>query len=238
MDLGKAAVMRLVPDLAISGPRYAGRDEKGMWNTAGVGARRERRALCALAATFGALLIVWSVSPGSASAKTPAHASRQDIDRAVEEASVRFGLPSVWIRAVMRVESGGRRDAVSPKGAMGLMQLMPSTWREVSAEFGLGDDPFEPRANILAGAAYLRRMHDRYGAPGFLAAYNAGPARYESFLTGRQPLPAETLAYLGKLGPVVSGPVQSSVTAINADWQASAMFVTPGRDLSRQEPVR
>ncbi len=138
----------------------------------------------------------------------------------------------------MRVESGDRRDAVSPKGAMGLLQLMPSTWREVSAEYGLGDDPFEPRANILAGAAYLRQMHDRYGAPGFLAAYNAGPARYESFLTGRQPLPAETLAYLRKLGPIVSRPVQPSAAVINADWRVSAIFVTPGRDLSRLEAAR
>lgn len=227
-------MMRLVADIATSGlRRYAGRDEKRMRKVAGVRARRGRRAFCSLAAAFWALLIVWSVSPGSASATTHSHAGRQDIDRAVEEASVRFALPAVWIKTVMRVESGGRRDAVSPKGAMGLLQLMPSTWREVSAEYGLGDDPFEPRANILAGVAYLRRMHDRYGAPGFLAAYNAGPARYESFLAGRQPLPAETLAYLRKLGPVVSRPTQPPAGVINADWRASAIFVTPGQDPSR-----
>ncbi|MBU6299154.1 MAG: lytic transglycosylase domain-containing protein, partial [Alphaproteobacteria bacterium] len=61
--------------------------------------------------------------------------------------------------------------------------------------YGLGDDPFNARDNILAGTAYLRQMFDRFG-DGFLAAYNAGPGRYQAYLDGRQSLPAETLSYL------------------------------------------
>src|SRR3546814_3022380 len=85
----------------------------------------------------------------------------------------------------MRVESRGDVRAVSPKGAMGLMQLMPDTWASLRVRLGLGANPYDPRDNILAGAAYLREMHDRYGSPGFLAAYNAGPGRYEEYLAGR-----------------------------------------------------
>ena len=60
------------------------------------------------------------------------------------------------------------------------MQIMPQTWAELRARYGLGTDPYDPHDNILAGAAYIRELHDRYGAPGFLAAYNAGPGRYEA----------------------------------------------------------
>jgi soluble lytic murein transglycosylase-like protein len=56
---------------------------------------------------------------------------------------------------------------MSPKGAMGLMQIMPKTWRRAAQpSYGLGDDPWQPRDNILAGAAYLREMHDRYRLDG------------------------------------------------------------------------
>jgi soluble lytic murein transglycosylase-like protein len=65
---------------------------------------------------------------------------------------------------------------------MGLMQIMPETWAILRARYGLGPNPYDPRDNILAGAAYLRELHDRYGAPGFLATYDAGPVRYEEHL--------------------------------------------------------
>jgi len=76
----------------------------------------------------------------------------------VSEAAQRFGLPEAWICAVIRVESRGDPRAVSPAGAMGLMQVMPSTWAELRIRHALGRDPFEPRDNILAGTAYLREM--------------------------------------------------------------------------------
>ena len=103
----------------------------------------------------------------------------------IAEAARRFGIPAAWIRAVMRIESANNVRAVSPKGAMGLMQIMPETWIDLRVRHRLGTDPYNPRDNILAGSAYLREMHDRYGSPGFLAAYNAGPGRYEEYLAGR-----------------------------------------------------
>lgn len=119
----------------------------------------------------------------------------------VAEASLRFGVPVVWIEGVMQAESGGRtmlngRPIVSRAGAMGLMQLMPGTWNELRAALRLGSDPFDPRDNIFAGTAYLRRMYDRFGYPGMFAAYNAGPGRYAAWLAGRRVLPGETMAYL------------------------------------------
>ena len=123
----------------------------------------------------------------------------------IAEASQRFGIPAKWIRAVMRIESGGDRRAVSRKRAMGLMQIMPQTWAEVRARYALGRNPFDPHDNILAGAAFLREMHDRYGSPGFLAAYNAGPARYEDYRDRRRALPPETVAYVAALVPLVGG---------------------------------
>ena len=97
----------------------------------------------------------------------------------IAEAAQRFGVPEAWIRAVMRVESAGDVRAISSAGAIGLMQIMPATWAELRVRHRLGGDPYDPRDNILAGAAYLREMHGRYGSPGFLAAYNHRPGRYE-----------------------------------------------------------
>jgi hypothetical protein len=141
----------------------------------------------------------------------------------IREASSRFGVPERWIRAVMRQESGGRLyDAsgypiTSPVGAMGLMQVMPHTYDILRARHGLGSDPYEPRDNILAGAAYIRQMYDRYGSPGFLAAYNAGPDRVDGYLSGAKILPDETINYIAsvapRLGPEVamSGPMTEYV---------------------------
>ena len=123
----------------------------------------------------------------------------------VTEASKRFTVPEHWIRAVMRVESDSKQRARSSKGAMGLMQIMPKTWADLRARYGLGADPFDPRDNILAGAAYIRELSDRYGTPGFLAAYNAGPGRYERHLATGRPLPDETQAYVATLTPMLKG---------------------------------
>jgi hypothetical protein len=125
----------------------------------------------------------------------------------VSEAAKRFAIPERWIRAVIQAESAGDVHAVSPKSAMGLMQIMPATWAELRARYGLGDDPFKPRDNILAGTAYLREMLDRFGKKGFLAAYNAGPTRYEEYRAKGRPLPRETIDYLKKLAPIIDGTV-------------------------------
>jgi soluble lytic murein transglycosylase-like protein len=119
----------------------------------------------------------------------------------IAAASARFGVSADWIRAVMARESAGLtalRGApiVSSAGAMGLMQLMPDTWSEIRARYGLGNDPFNPHDNIFAGTAYLREMFDRYGYPNLFAAYQAGPGRLDAVLAGAKPLPVTTKTYL------------------------------------------
>jgi hypothetical protein len=153
----------------------------------------------------------------------------------VRNASLRFGIPEHWIWAVMRVESAGRIDARSHAGAMGLMQVMPGTWANLTARHSLGGNAYDPRANIMAGAAYLRDMHDRYGSPGFLAAYNAGPGRYEQYLRGARGLPTETQNYVAKLAPMIGdgGPNLVTVSTIAAapaiqsprpSWTQASLF--------------
>jgi hypothetical protein len=145
----------------------------------------------------------------------------------VDEASRRFSIPAPWIRSVMQIESGGDADALSPKGAMGLMQIMPETYTALRQAFGLGADPYQPRDNIMAGAAYLREMLDLYGTSGFLAAYNAGPARYEEHLATREPLPEETQIYLSRLAPMLSGVQIGSIsaTANPVTWMTAPLFI-------------
>jgi hypothetical protein len=147
----------------------------------------------------------------------------------VTEASRRFGVPEHWIRAVMHVESGGKQRTRSSKGAMGLMQIMPKTWTDLRARHGLGADPYDPHDNILAGAAYIRELHDRYGAPGFLAAYNAGPGRYERHLATGRPLPDETRAYIATLTPMLKSKranVPMGAVARTFAWANSSLFAT------------
>jgi membrane-bound lytic murein transglycosylase MltF len=133
----------------------------------------------------------------------------------------------------MQAESGGDARAVSPKGAMGLMQIMPETWASLRLRYGLGADPFDPHDNIIAGAAYLRELHDRYGSPGFLAAYNAGPARYEDHLATGQPLPAETRAYVALLAPLIgTGAIDETATVAIAarSWTEAPLFTVRAYD--------
>jgi hypothetical protein len=104
------------------------------------------------------------------------------------------------------------------------MQVMPETWADLRLRYDLGNDPYDPHDNILAGTAYLRELRDQYGSPGFLAAYNAGPARYEEHLTGR-PLPAETQAYLQKLVPGIGGDIAASSSAAKLRSSAGTPFV-------------
>lgn len=148
----------------------------------------------------------------------------------VAEAARRFSIPEAWIWSVMRVESAGDPTATSHAGAMGLMQVMPGTYAELRARYGLGPNAYDPRASILAGAAYLREMHDRYGSAGFLAAYNAGPGRWEDYVSRGRPLPAETVAYMARLGPLIGGSAAPSPTVVaqldRFAWRRASLFVT------------
>jgi len=154
-----------------------------------------------------------------------------DIASHVTEAAQRFGIPEQWIYAVMRTESAGQIRAVSSAGAMGLMQLMPATWARQRARFGLGADPFDPRENIMAGTSYLREMYDSYGASGMLAAYNAGPGRYQDWRDRGRLLPAETRAYVAKIAPMLQPGSVATVVAstspmqqVRIAWAESRLF--------------
>jgi membrane-bound lytic murein transglycosylase B len=158
----------------------------------------------------------------------------------VAEASQRFGIPASWIRAVMQVESFGDVRALSPKGAMGLMQIMPESWATLRSRYGLGGDPYDAHDNILAGAAYLRELLDRYGSPGFLAAYNAGPARYEDHLATGRALPAETQAYVTSLAPMIGGGTIDDATVVNAvvrSWTEAPLFVVSAESTAAKSPA-
>ena len=132
-------------------------------------------------------------------------------DPLIGEASKRFDVPEKWIRIVMQVESGGRTMAgekqriVSRAGAMGLMQLMPDTYRDMRTEFGLGSDPFAPRDNIFAGAAYLHWLKGKYGYPAMFAAYNDGPGNLEARLMNAGLLPQETRTYVARVTAAIEG---------------------------------
>jgi hypothetical protein len=124
----------------------------------------------------------------------------------ISEAAQRFGRPEAWVRAVMQAESRGAADAKSPAGAMGLMQIMPDTYAELRADYGLGANAYDPHDNIIAGTAYMSEMIELFGVPNFLAAYNAGPARVESHLRRGSPLPRETQRYLAQIGELPAAP--------------------------------
>ncbi len=134
-------------------------------------------------------------SPPPAAAVTPAPAP-DDPRQLVTEAALRQGLPPELLHAIARVESGYRQDAVSPKGAVGIMQLMPSTAKE------LGADPADAAQNVDAGARYLRELLLKYlDDPNqlhkALAAYNAGPGAVDRF--GGVPPYRETVDYVRKV---------------------------------------
>jgi soluble lytic murein transglycosylase-like protein len=101
-------------------------------------------------------------------------------EQLIDEAARRHGLPESFVRSVAKAESGFRADAVSPKGAIGIMQLMPETARS------LGADPRDTRQNADAGARYLRELllkykDDPYQLRKALAAYNAGPGAVDRY---------------------------------------------------------
>lgn len=156
---------------------------------------------------------------------TPAHA--QSHDAFIAEASQRFAVPPALISAVMQAESANDPAAVSPAGAMGLMQIMPATWTMLTARHGLGSKPFEPRANILAGTAYLRAMLDRYGELTLaLAAYNAGPGHVDSYRRTGRTLPSETRIYVARVLADPHLAVDAVPASSTPDWRMGGLFVT------------
>lgn len=126
------------------------------------------------------------------------YAQQPDFGAHLDAEAQRLGVPVQMARAVMRQESGGRADAVSPKGARGPMQLMPGTAAE------LGVDPNDPYQNITGGLTYLKQQLDDFGDPQLaLAAYNAGPGAVRKY--GGVPPYAETQNYV----QAIAGPAQA-----------------------------
>lgn len=199
--------------------------------------RRAIRRMRTLAAAAMAMNMTAAIAPACAQTET---ILSHPYAVHVAQASQRFGIPENWIWSVMRIESGGNPRAISPAGAMGLMQIMPATWDMLTTRFALGTDPFDIGANIHAGAAYLRLMWDRYGTiPAMLAAYNAGPRRADAWVAGRRALPEETAAYVAKLAPIGDSgahhtPTQLVATDPNA-WRRSVLFAARLPAMSKQD---
>jgi soluble lytic murein transglycosylase-like protein len=132
-------------------------------------------------------------------------------DPLIATASKRFNVSEAWIRAVMRMESGGRtmlaegQPIVSTAGAMGIMQVMPQTYATMKKLYGLGDDPFDPSDNLMAGTATLHLLHKTYGYPLMFAAYNDGPGMLEAHRRAGEPWPLETINYVAGITAILSG---------------------------------
>ncbi len=118
----------------------------------------------------------------------------QKFDEIIEEASQRYNIPKELIKAVIKAESNFNPFAISPKNAIGLMQLLPSTAKEMGVE-----DIFDPYQNIMGGTKYLRTLLDKYNNNLFLAlaSYNAGPGRVDS--SGGIPRIEETKDYIERV---------------------------------------
>ena len=179
---------------------YAWRDEQG------------RLVLSKQPAPPGVVVRTFAVHGNDGLRTTSAEGSAMPLERrlhaAVADHAARHALDPDLVRAVIRVESGWNPRAVSRKGAMGLMQLMPAT----AAEYGVAD-PFNPTENIRAGVAYLRRLIDRFDGRTelALAAYNAGPGAVEKYNRTVPPY-RETRAYVQRIVTVTEvrvGPKRS-----------------------------
>ncbi|MGH7073418.1 MAG: lytic transglycosylase domain-containing protein [Stellaceae bacterium] len=184
-----------------------------------------------IACSIIAAVLLSACGPACSQTVVAASPSASPIDRPiatfVSQAAHRFGIPAAWVRAVIETESGGNVGAVSPKGAMGLMQIMPQTWTDLQSRYGFGTDPFDPHDNIMAGAAYLSELLDRYGQSGIFAAYNAGPERYQEHLTTGRPLPSETQAYVDTVARLLHGPVPTHrifAVAAASSWTGAPVF--------------
>lgn len=129
-------------------------------------------------------------TPGEFDFRVPKGSTTAQMKAWIRESSARHGLDPFLVQALMEVESGGDASAVSPKGAQGLMQIMPQTGKGLN----LGD-PFDPSANIEAGSRYLSQQLKAFGDLRLaLAAYNAGPEAVRKY-AGIPPFP-ETQRYV------------------------------------------
>ena len=148
-----------------------------------------------------------------------------DLEALIQRAAQENGLDPEQLRALIGIESGGDPNALSPKGAMGMMQLMPGTAREMGVT-----DPNDPEQNIMGGAKYFRQQVDRFGDPDLAAAaYNAGPAAVQKY--GGVPPYRETQDYVGKFRDRLSSagmaPRAGAQMDTYGDPTANAMAMLP-----------
>ena len=155
--------------------------------------------------------LIASVRPDEVPYPEPPVAAAEDDDEptppryaeAIQAAAEKYGLDARLLTAVIQVESNFMHRARSPKGAMGLMQLMPATARQYAV-----DDPFDPSANIEAGARHLKSLLDRFDLRLALAAYNAGEGAVTRY-GGVPPYP-ETREYVKRVLGLLRSARQSS----------------------------
>jgi hypothetical protein len=167
--------------------------------------------------------------------------TRSELRSLIEEISIEMGLDPALIDALVRVESGYNPRAVSPKGAMGLMQLMPSTARRLAV-----DDPFDPVQNIRGGVRELSRLVDRYsGNLGLaLAAYNAGEGAVEKY-SGIPPY-RETRSYVARIMRMYTGrpytgfgtgPQRAPVRLVKDNRSGEVLITNVGGSQAASAPV-
>jgi len=154
----------------------------------------------------------------------------------IADAAQRFEIPETWMRAVIDVADVRDPSILSARGAMGLMQLTPETWRIQRDRHGLGDDPYQPRDNIMAGAAYLRELSERYGSlRAAMTAYHAGPERFEEHLATDFALPDDTVAFVAKVVAVIGETddgVPAFASATDVGWTEAPLFVARAKSQS------
>jgi len=180
-----------------------------------------------------------ALEPVTSGAAVPAPATASTCAPHAAEAAARSRLSETVILRVMHVESRGRANAISPKGAIGCMQIMPATWRYLTKRYALGDDPWNARFNMIGGALYLAEMARRFGFPGAFAAYNAGPERYARHVRGGGRLPAETVAYMASLsgGAPVRRPPADDARAGASRWQEAGLFLHTAQKPALPKPA-
>ncbi len=195
--------------------------------------RASRLLACGIAAA-ASLASLASVPARAAGTDSTAASSSAACAPHAAEAAARSALPVNVILRVMHVESRGRANAISPKGAMGCMQIMPATWRYLTVRHRLGVDPWNPRFNMIGGALYLAELARQFGFPGAYAAYNAGPARYARHVRGTARLPAETVAYMASLSGTALPRFdevkrEDGRTSAPPRWQEATLFLDGAR---------
>lgn len=198
-----------------------------------------RRLLTSRTSCRAALVLLLSAVPcGWPDAAQPSDipAARKPHDRyddLIMEAAERFDIPAAWIHAVIGTERDGDSDPASANGAMGPMQIMPEAWARLRIHYGLGDDPYDPHDNIMAGAAHLRELFDRFGNPGFLAAHNMESSRDAPARTER-PLPPRVPAHVAQPALDLTrdetrrdAPKRATPPTVEAPFWARAPIFTP-----------